>query len=80
MPRRYVDYLPEDGFTGLNQLSTVGALLLALSTLPFLYNVYRTATQGRTSRWTPRGAGPDRWSGPRRSACDVAPPDDGWSA
>ncbi len=40
MPRRYVDYLPDDGFTFLNQFSTVGAFLLAASTLPFLYNVY----------------------------------------
>ncbi|HEY1119392.1 MAG TPA: cbb3-type cytochrome c oxidase subunit I, partial [Acidimicrobiales bacterium] len=40
MPRRYADYLPEDGFTTLNQVSTVGAFLLSLSMLPFLYNVY----------------------------------------
>ena len=40
MPRRYADYLPEDGFTTLNQVSTVGAFLLGASTLPFLYNVY----------------------------------------
>jgi cytochrome c oxidase subunit 1 len=40
MPRRYADYLPQDGFTTLNQVSTVGAFLLASSTLPFLYNVY----------------------------------------
>ncbi|GAB2879909.1 aa3-type cytochrome oxidase subunit I [Nocardioides pacificus] len=40
MPRRYADYLPEDGFTTLNQVSTVGAFLLSLSMLPFFYNVY----------------------------------------
>ncbi|WP_439956830.1 aa3-type cytochrome oxidase subunit I [Nocardioides cavernae] len=40
MPRRYADYLPADGFTTLNQISTVGAFLLGASTLPFLYNVY----------------------------------------
>jgi cytochrome c oxidase subunit 1 len=40
MPRRYADYLPEDGFTFLNQVSSVGAFLLSLSTLPFFYNVY----------------------------------------
>jgi cytochrome c oxidase subunit 1 len=43
MPRRYADYLPEDGFTTLNQISTVGAFLLGASTLPFLYNVYVSA-------------------------------------
>ncbi len=40
MPRRYADYLSIDGFTGLNQVSTIGAFVLAASTLPFLYNVY----------------------------------------
>ena len=36
MPRRYADYLPGDGFTTLNQVSTIGAFLLGASTLPFL--------------------------------------------
>jgi cytochrome c oxidase subunit 1 len=43
MPRRYADYLPEDGFTLLNQVSTVGAFLLAASMFPFLWNVYISA-------------------------------------
>ncbi|MBC3985956.1 cytochrome c oxidase subunit I [Streptomyces sp. AC536] len=43
MPRRYADYLAADGFTALNMVSTVGAFLLGLSTLPFLYNVWKTA-------------------------------------
>ncbi len=42
MPRRYADYLQEDGFTFLNQVSTVGSFVLAASTLPFLWNVYIT--------------------------------------
>lgn len=46
MPRRYYTYLPSDGVTWGNQLSTVGAFFLALSTLPFLLNVYLTATRG----------------------------------
>ncbi|HEY2878949.1 cbb3-type cytochrome c oxidase subunit I, partial [Nocardioides sp.] len=40
MPRRIADYLPEDGFTTLNQVSTVGSFLLAASMLPFFYNVW----------------------------------------
>jgi len=40
MPRRYADYLPQDGFTTLNQVSTVGSFLLAASMLPFFYNVW----------------------------------------
>ncbi|PWI16880.1 cytochrome c oxidase subunit I [Streptomyces sp. Act143] len=47
MPRRYADYLPADGFTLLNTLSSAGALLLGVSTLPFLYNVWHTARHGQ---------------------------------
>ncbi|MFG2874124.1 cytochrome c oxidase subunit I [Streptomyces sp. NPDC048337] len=46
MPRRYADYLAADGFTLLNTLSSIGAFLLGLSTLPFLYNVARTHRYG----------------------------------
>ncbi|MFD5419755.1 cytochrome c oxidase subunit I [Streptomyces sp. NPDC127069] len=46
MPRRYADYLASDGFTLLNTLSTVGAFLLGVSTLPFLYNVWKTQRGG----------------------------------
>ncbi|WP_336707408.1 aa3-type cytochrome oxidase subunit I [Oerskovia sp. USHLN155] len=42
MPRRYADYMPEEGFTWMHQVSTVGAFILAASTLPFLWNVYTT--------------------------------------
>ncbi len=46
MPRRYADYLAADGFTALNTVSTIGSFLLGLSTLPFLYNVWKTARYG----------------------------------
>ncbi|MGH3904138.1 MAG: aa3-type cytochrome oxidase subunit I [Pseudonocardiaceae bacterium] len=46
MPRRYANYLPTDGFTTLNMVSTVGAFLLGLSTLPFLWNVFRSYRYG----------------------------------
>ena len=42
MPRRYADYLPQDGFTWMNQVSTVGSLLLGLSMVPFFWNVWIT--------------------------------------
>ncbi len=42
MARRYADYLPEEGFQSANIISTVGAFLLGASTLPFLYNVWKT--------------------------------------
>jgi cytochrome c oxidase subunit I len=47
MPRRYADYLAADGFTVLNTISSVSSFLLGLSTLPFLYNVWRTSRHGR---------------------------------
>ena len=46
MPRRYADYLPSDGFTTLNMISTVGAFILGVSTLPFLWNVFRSYRYG----------------------------------
>ncbi|MEH6780166.1 MAG: cytochrome c oxidase subunit I [Rhodoglobus sp.] len=43
LPRRYRTYLEEDGVTWMNQVSTIGAFVLAISMIPFLYNVYVTA-------------------------------------
>jgi cytochrome c oxidase subunit 1 len=54
MPRRVADYLGDDGFTTLNQISTIGAFLLGASTLPFLYNVY-------ISRRSPMVEADDPW-------------------
>jgi cytochrome c oxidase subunit 1 len=42
MPRRYADYLPQDGFTLYNRISTIGSLILGASVFPFLYNIYKT--------------------------------------
>ncbi|HWS36839.1 MAG TPA: cytochrome c oxidase subunit I [Actinoplanes sp.] len=47
MPRRYADYLPTDGFTFLNTFSTIGSFILGLSTLPFLYNVWKSYKVGK---------------------------------
>ena len=47
MPRRYADYLAADGFTALNTLSSIGAFLLGMSTLPFLYNIWKTHRYGK---------------------------------
>ncbi|MEJ1230639.1 MAG: cytochrome c oxidase subunit I [Galbitalea sp.] len=55
MPRRYWTYLPSDNFTWMNQVSTIGAMLLGVSMLPFLYNVYITA------RRAPRVTSNDPW-------------------
>ncbi len=48
MPRRYGDYQVGDKFTALNTVSTIGAFILGASTLPFLYNVWKSYKAGRT--------------------------------
>src|SRR3954469_15596492 len=49
MVRRYADYGPKEGFTTLNTVSTIGAYVLGLSMLPFLWNVWRSWV-GRNER------------------------------
>ena len=49
MPRRYADYLPGDGFTTLNTISTIGSFILGASLLPFLYNVYHSYRYGEVA-------------------------------
>ncbi len=63
MPRRYADYLPSDGFTTLNIISTMGAFILGASTLPFLWNVFAATATARSSPSTTRGALATRWNG-----------------
>ena len=46
MPRRYADYLPSDGFTTLNMISTLGAFILGISTLVFIYNAWKSYRAG----------------------------------
>ncbi|MGK5558557.1 aa3-type cytochrome oxidase subunit I [Actinomadura kijaniata] len=53
MPRRYADY--PDEFVTLNRISSAGAFLLGVSTLFFLYNVYKT------TRSAPRVEADDPW-------------------
>ena len=55
MPRRYATYQPEDGFTWMNQLSTFGSMILGISMIPFLFNVYLTA------RKAPKVTSNDPW-------------------
>ena len=55
MPRRYADYSPADGFTTLHTISTIGAFVLGLSTLPFLYNVFVSFKRGQ------QALGDDPW-------------------
>ncbi len=55
MPRRYATYQNEPGFAWMNGLSSIGAAILAVSMLPFFYNVWITA------RTAPRVTVNDPW-------------------
>jgi len=57
MPRRYADYGATDGFTTLNEISSIGAFLLGVSTLPFLYNVWKSRKAPLVGRDDPWGWG-----------------------
>jgi len=57
MPRRYADYGVNDGFTTLNEISSIGAFLLGASTLPFLYNVWKSRKAPLVGRDDPWGWG-----------------------
>ncbi len=69
MPRRVADYLPGDGFTTLNRVSSVGAALLGASTLPFLWNVWATL-RGRLGS----PAGNDPWGAQTLEWYTTSPP------
>ncbi len=55
MPRRYPDYPANEGFTTLNTISSIGAFVLGLSTLPFIYNVIVSFRRGEVA------VGDDPW-------------------
>jgi len=67
MVRRIVDYAPNPGWTELNFLSTIGAFMIALSILPFLWNVFVTLRG-------PRNAGDDPWDGNTLEWATTSPP------
>ena len=47
MPRRYFTYQNEAHFTWMNQVSSIGAIILACSMIPFFLNVYLTHRNGK---------------------------------
>jgi cytochrome c oxidase subunit 1 len=57
MPRRYADYLPSDGFTLGNQISSAGAFLLGASTLVFFWNVWKSRKNPKVNLDDPWGWG-----------------------
>jgi cytochrome c oxidase subunit I len=67
MIRRIVDYAPNPGWLELNLLSTIGAFLIAVSILPFLWNVFITLRK-------PPDAPDDPWDGNTLEWATTSPP------
>jgi cytochrome c oxidase subunit 1 len=67
MPRRVSSYLAADGFTTLNLLSSIGAGVLALSMVVFLYNIVVSV------RYSPP-AGDDPWQAQTLEWATHSPP------
>jgi cytochrome c oxidase subunit 1 len=67
MPRRIPTYLPEDGFSAMNLLSSVGAALLGIGTLVFAYDVVVSVVRRRP-------APPDPWGGQNLEWATSSPP------
>jgi cytochrome c oxidase subunit 1 len=67
MIRRIVDYAPNPGWTELNFLSTIGAFMIAVSIVPFLWNVFITLRG-------PRNAGDDPWDANTLEWATTSPP------
>jgi len=55
LPRRYWTYLPEDGITWMNQVSSIGSVIMSLAVVVFILNIWITA------RNAPRVGVDDPW-------------------
>jgi heme/copper-type cytochrome/quinol oxidase subunit 1 len=62
MPRRVYTYQPEMGWGSLNLLSTVGAVILALSFALFVWNLITSARHGEVAGDNPWDAGTLEWA------------------
>jgi cytochrome c oxidase subunit 1 len=67
MPRRIYRYQPGLGFDFWNMVSTIGAFLIAVSVLVFLYNVVRSSRRGEV-------AGSDPWDARTVEWATTSPP------
>jgi cytochrome c oxidase subunit 1 len=63
-PRRTWTYQAELGVTLYNQLSTIGAFILGVSTLIFMWNVWKSARRGERAGHNPWGAPTLEWALP----------------
>jgi cytochrome c oxidase subunit I+III len=62
MPRRVYTYADGLGWSSLNQLATVGAVMIGISVLLFIVNVVRSLRQGEIAGDNPWGASTLEWS------------------
>jgi cytochrome c oxidase subunit I len=67
MARRIANYSPHSGWTNLNEVSTLGSYLIALSVLVFLLNVWRSFRR-------PDPAPADPWEGHTLEWATTSPP------
>ena len=67
MPRRVYRYSPDLGVSDLNLVSTIGAFLIAISILIFIWNLIRTRTHGKI-------AGDNPWQGATLEWATSSPP------
>ena len=67
MPRRIADYSPDAGMTTLNLLSSIGAGIIGIAILPFLWNVWHSLRHGVP-------AGDDPWEGNTLEWATTSPP------
>jgi len=67
MPRRIANYSPDAGWSDLNLLATIGGFTIALSMVPFLWNVFTTLRNGEP-------AGDDPWEGNTLEWATSSPP------
>src|SRR5258708_25191565 len=67
MPRRIYTYSPDLGVAKLNLLSTIGALIIGVSALVFVFNIWRTRRHGAV-------AGNDPWQGATLEWATTSPP------
>jgi heme/copper-type cytochrome/quinol oxidase subunit 1 len=64
MPRRVYTYQPEMDWGGMNQVATVGGVLMTLAIVVFAANVFRSARSGKPAGSNPWAAGTLEWAVP----------------
>ena len=62
MPRRIADYPPDRGWDTLNFISTVGAIILAIGMLPFLFAIWRALRRRPDQPADPWGGNSLEWA------------------